>query len=98
MGVMANPLRLNSLLTEVAKSLVVDAGLDLTGTARELSALRTQDLDFATVPSNGFVRGAGGTANRLDTSGCRALFLALRDDTMAGYFRSHPSYQAVTGA
>jgi LCP family protein required for cell wall assembly len=98
MGVAANPLRLNSLLTEVAKSLVVDAGLDLTRTARELSALRTQDLDFATIPATGFVHSAAGTANRLDPAGCRALFLALRDDTMAGYFRSHPSYQAVTGA
>ncbi|WP_245664917.1 LCP family protein [Actinoplanes subtropicus] len=98
MGVVANPLRLNSLLTAVAKSLVVDAGLDLTATARELSALRTQDLDFATVPSTGFVHSAAGTANRLDTAGCRALFLALRDDTMADYFRGHPSYRAVTGA
>jgi LCP family protein required for cell wall assembly len=98
MGVVAHPLRLNSLLTEVAKSLVVDAGLDLTGTARELSALRTQDLDFATIPSAGFVRGAAGTANRLDTAGCRALFLALRTDTMAEYFRGHPGYRAVAGA
>jgi len=76
----------------------VDAGLDLTAIARELSALRTQDLDFATIPSTGFVHSAGGTANRLDTAGCRALFLALRDDTMAGYVHSHPGYQAVTGA
>jgi len=98
MGVVTHPLRLNSLLTEVAKSLVVDAGLDLTATARELSALRTQDLDFATIPSTGFVHSAAGTANRLDTAGCRALFLALRTDTMAEYFRGHPGYRAVSGA
>lgn len=98
MGVVANPLRLSSLLTEVAKSVVVDAGLDLSGTARRLSGLRTQDLDFATIPSTGFVHSPAGTANRLDPAGCSALFLALRTDTTADYFRGHPGYRAVAGA
>jgi len=97
-GVLTNPLRLRSLLSEMAKSLVVDDGLDLTATARELSGLQTEDLDFTTIPSTGFVHSAAGTANRLDTAGCRALFLALRTDTMTDYFRTHRSYQALTGA
>ncbi|MCU7725278.1 LCP family protein [Actinoplanes sp. KI2] len=97
-GVVAHPLRLSSLLTEVAKAVVVDAGLDLSATARELSGLRTQDLDFATIPSTGFVRSAAGTANRLDPAGCRELFEALRTDTMAAYFRGHPGYRANAGA
>ncbi|MFI5890873.1 LCP family protein [Actinoplanes sp. NPDC051513] len=98
MGVLTNPMRLNALLSEVAKSLVVDSGLDLTATARELSGLRTDDLDFTTIPSTGFVRSAAGTANRLDKAGCRDLFLALRTDTMDAYFRRHPGYQAVSGS
>ena len=98
MGVLSNPIRMNSLLSEAAKSLVVDAGLDLTATARELSGLRTDDLDFTTIPSTGFVHSAAGTANRLDAVGCRALFLALRTDTMTGYFRDHPGYRAISGA
>lgn len=98
MGVLTNPMRLNALLSEVAKALVVDRGLDLTATARELSGLRTDDLSFTTIPSTGFVRSAGGTANRLDKPGCRELFLALRTDTMDAYFRTHRGYQAVGGA
>lgn len=98
MGVLTNPIKMSALLSEAAKSLVVDANLDLTGTARELSGLRTDDLSFTTIPSTGFVRSAAGTANRLDRAGCRALFLALRSDTMAAYFRTHQSYRAVTGA
>ncbi|MEU4243160.1 LCP family protein [Actinoplanes sp. NPDC026619] len=98
MGVVTNPIRLNQLLSEAAKSLVVDQGLDLSSTVRELSHLRQDDLSFTTIPSTGFVHTPGGTANRLDTNGCRALFLALRTDTMTDYFRTHKSYQAVTGA
>ncbi|HEX5202639.1 MAG TPA: LCP family protein [Actinoplanes sp.] len=98
MGVLANPMRLTSLLSEVAKALVVDAGLDLTATARRLSGLRPDDLHYTTIPSTGFVRTAAGTANRLDTAGCRELFLALRADTMDTYFRRHPGYQAVSGS
>ena len=98
MGVLSNPMRMSSLLSEAAKSLVVDANLNLTATARELSGLRTDDLGFTTIPSTGFVHSAAGTANRLDTPGCRTLFLALRTDTMTTYFRTHKSYRAVGGA
>ncbi|WP_433301239.1 LCP family protein [Actinoplanes sp. CA-030573] len=98
MGVLTNPMRMSSLLSEVAKSLVVDAGLDLTATARALSGLRGDDLSFTTIPSTGFVRSPAGTANRLDTAGCRDLFLALRTDRMTEYFRTHRAYPALTGA
>jgi LCP family protein required for cell wall assembly len=98
MGVLTNPMKLNSLLSEAAKALVVDANLNLAATARELSGLRGDDLSFTTIPSTGFIHTAGGTANRLDTAGCRALFAALRADTMTDYFRTHRGYQAVTGA
>ncbi|MET3426977.1 LCP family protein required for cell wall assembly [Actinoplanes tereljensis] len=98
MGVLTNPMRLNELLSEAAKSLVVDQGLDLGRTVRELSGLRQDDLGFTTIPSTGFVHTTAGTANRLDTPGCRALFLALRTDTMPDYFRTHRGYRAVTGA
>ncbi|WP_239132536.1 LCP family protein [Paractinoplanes durhamensis] len=98
MGVLTNPIRLNQLLSEAAKSLVVDQGLSLAQTARELSHLSQDDLGFTTIPSTGFVHTTAGTANRLDTNGCRALFLALRTDTMTDWFRTHKGYQAVTGA
>lgn len=98
LGVLTNPIRLNELLSEAARSLVVDQGLDLSGTLRDLSHLRQDDLRFTTIPSTGFVRSPAGTANRLDTAGCRALFLALRTDTMTDYFRAHPGYRAVAGA
>jgi LCP family protein required for cell wall assembly len=100
MGVLTNPVTLNRLLSTAAKSLVVDQTLDLTGTVRELSGLRPDDLDFTTIPSSGFVHVAAGTANRLDETGCQALFAALRGDTMAGYFAAHghPSYGASSGA
>ncbi|GIM89319.1 hypothetical protein Ato02nite_011120 [Paractinoplanes toevensis] len=98
MGVLTNPIRLNELLSEAARSLVVDQALDLGRTVRQLSGLRQDDLAFTTIPSTGFVHTTAGTANRLNTAGCRALFLALRTDTMTDYFRTHKGYQAVTGA
>jgi LCP family protein required for cell wall assembly len=97
-GVLTNPMKLSALLGEAAKSLVVDAGLNIAGTVRELGGLRPDDLSFTTIPSNGFVRGPAGTANRLDTAGCRALFTALRTDTMDAYFQAHQGYSAATGA
>ncbi|WP_239117638.1 LCP family protein [Paractinoplanes ferrugineus] len=98
MGVLTNPIRLNELLSEVAKSLVVDENLDLTSTVRRLSHLRQDDLSFTTIPNTGFVHTPAGTANRLDVEGCRALFLALRTDKMTEYFRTHKGYRAITGA
>jgi LCP family protein required for cell wall assembly len=100
MGVLTNPAKLNALLSTAAKSLVVDQSLDLTGTVRELSGLRPDDLDFTTIPSTGFVHTAAGTANKLDEAGCQALFAALRSDAMTSYFASNgaKSYGASTGA
>lgn len=91
MGVLTNPVRLNELLSEAAESLVVDRALDLGATVRNLAHLRQDDLSFTTIPSTGFIHTTAGTANRLDTAGCRALFLALRTDTLTTYFQTHKS-------
>ena len=98
LGLLANPLKLDGFVTAVGSSLVVDAGLNLAGLVRDLSGLRPDDLRFATVPSSGSVRTAGGTANVLDPEGCAELFDALRTDAMAEYFAAHPSFAGTSGA
>jgi hypothetical protein len=98
MGVLANPVKLDALLSAAASALVVDRSLDLSATVREVSGLNPGDLTFATIPSTGYVHIPAGTANRLDKAGCQALFAALRDDTMGDYFAAHHSYGAVVGA
>jgi LCP family protein required for cell wall assembly len=98
MGVLTDPLRLNQLIAAGAGALVVDKSLDLTATVRRLAGLRPDDLDFTTIPSNGYVHTATGTANRLSRARCLALFAALRSDTMAGYFARTKPFGASTGA
>lgn len=98
LGVLANPMTLNSLLAEVAKSLVVDQDLDLNGLVQELSGMQPSDVDFTTIPSSGFVRSPAGVANKLDKPGCEALFAALSSDSMPLYFETHKAYSAAVGA
>ena len=98
LGLLANPAKLDDFVTAAGSSLVVDARLNLAGLVRDLSGLRPDDLTFTTVPSSGFVRTAGGTANVLDPAGCVALFDALRTDTMAQYFTAHDSFAGTSGA
>lgn len=98
LGVAANPLKLDALVSAVAGSLVVDAGTDLTRTVRDLSGLRPDDLSFTTLPSTGYVRSPAGAANRLDPAGCAELFEALYTDTMESYFVAHPAFAGTGGA
>ncbi|GLX99914.1 MULTISPECIES: LCP family protein [Actinoplanes] len=96
-AVLANPLKLNSLIMTAGGALVIDQGLDLATMAGELSGLRADDLYFTTIPSDGFVSSASGTANRLSESGCAELFTALQTDEMAEYFTRHESFSGLTG-
>jgi LCP family protein required for cell wall assembly len=98
LGIVTNPLKMDGFVTAIAGSLVVDAQMNLAGMFRDLSGLRPNDLRFTTVPSEGYVRTAAGTANALEPAKCAALFQALYADTMDAYFVANPSFSGKAGA
>ncbi|BAL90806.1 putative cell envelope-related transcriptional attenuator [Actinoplanes missouriensis 431] len=98
LGVLAHPLKMDEFVTAIAGSLVVDSGMNLAGVARDLSGLRPDDLSFTTLPSDGYVRSAAGTANRLVPEACGELFAALLTDTMDAYFAKNGSFAGSSGA
>ncbi|WP_433825535.1 LCP family protein [Actinoplanes sp. CA-015351] len=98
LGIAANPMKLDSFVSAIAGSLVVDSGMNLAATFRDLSGLRPDDLAFTTLPSSGFVRTAAGTANELSAAECSELFAALHTDTMADYFVANPAFSGTVGA
>jgi LCP family protein required for cell wall assembly len=97
LGIVANPLKMDSFVSAIAGSLVVDSGMNLAGTFRDLSGLRPDDLRFTTLPSDGFVRTAAGTANQLEPAACAELFQALYADRMDDYFAAHPGFAGTAG-
>jgi LCP family protein required for cell wall assembly len=81
-GVLADPFRLQHVLSAVASSVTVDSGFDLVALADELRGLRPADVTFTTVPlaSINYTTPAGASAVLWDKPAADALFARLRAD------------------
>jgi LCP family protein required for cell wall assembly len=86
-GTLSNPVRLNSFLQAVTKSVTVDEDFDLVNIALELRDLRSDDLTFLGSPSAGTGRRSGQSVVLPDTAKARALYEAVADDTVHEYLR-----------
>jgi LCP family protein required for cell wall assembly len=82
-GTITNPLKLNAFLQAVSKSVTVDKGFDLVGTALGLRDLRGSNVTFLTNPSTGTDTVAGQSIVRPDAAKDKALFQAVAHDTVA---------------
>ncbi len=82
-GVLANPFKLQRVLSAVASSLTVDTGFNLVALADELRGLRPSDVTFTTVPlsSIDYLTPTGQDAVLWDKPAADALFASIRKDT-----------------
>ncbi len=91
LGVMANPLALDSLLTSIAQSLTLDQSMNLRDLALPLSGIRPNDLQFATLPfvQTEPIEGVGSSVV-LDMAKCEELFRAILDDKTDEWLAANP--------
>ncbi|MEU1752811.1 LCP family protein [Micromonospora matsumotoense] len=96
-SLIANPTRLDRLLTTAAGSLTVDKDLDLTDLALAVRHVHPERLRLVTVPVSdpGFDTPVG-SAVLLDSRPAADLFAAIRDDTLDRWLAAHPQYVSVT--
>ena len=93
-GTLANPVKLNSFLQAVTKSVTVDNSFDLVNVALQLKDLRSNNLTFMASPTAGFGQQAGQSVVRADTAKAKALYTAVADDTMTQYLAAQPTQSA----
>lgn len=81
-GVLADPFRLQHVMSAVASAITVDTGFNLVGLADELRGLRPSDVTFTTVPlsSINYQTPTGQSAVLWDKPAAAALFSRLRKD------------------
>jgi LCP family protein required for cell wall assembly len=82
-GTMTDPLKLNAFLQAVSKSVTVDKGFDLIGTALALRNMRGNDVTFLTNPSTGTGMIGGQSIVRPDPVKDKALYEAVAHDKVA---------------
>ncbi|WP_345635177.1 LCP family protein [Rugosimonospora acidiphila] len=88
---LTNPLQLSKLVSTAAGALVVDKDLDLTKLALALRKIKPANVRYATVPySNLDLQTPQGSAVELDEAKSKALFAAVRDDTVTGMLSTNP--------
>lgn len=87
LGTLANPVKLNSFLQAVTRSVTVDKDFDLVDVALELRDLRSTDLTFLGSPSAGTGTRSGQSVVLPDTARAGALFQAVAHDTVQEYVR-----------
>jgi LCP family protein required for cell wall assembly len=96
-GVLANPFRLQHVLSAVTSAITVDTGFNLVRLADELRGLRPSDVTFTTVPlsSINYRTPTGESAVLWDEAAATRLFTELRTD--AGVTRrsgsGHPPHR-----
>ncbi|WP_255542074.1 LCP family protein [Micromonospora sp. S-DT3-3-22] len=96
-SLIANPTRMDRLLTTAAESLTVDENLDLTDLALALRHVRTERIRFVTVPvSDPGLDTPAGSAVLLDSQAAAELFTAVREDTVDRWLTDHPRYVSTT--
>lgn len=90
---LTNPGRLDDFLRATTRSISLDAGMgagDLRSLALELRNLRSDDMHFLTVPTDGTGRSADGQSIVvLDEAGADELWRAATEEQMAEYVASH---------
>ncbi|MFT4188386.1 MAG: LCP family protein [Aeromicrobium sp.] len=93
-GTLSNPLQLKDTLDAVTQNLAVDAAWtseDIRSLAVSMRSVRTGDMKFVTVPTNGTANDpVAGSIVLLDDAGCAELFDAMRNDTMSEWMAAHP--------
>ena len=95
-GILTNPLKLDSLVSAVAESLTVDAGLDLQALAFDLKGIRAENVKFATLPYRGTMQTEHGSSVELDMARAETLFQALRDDTTDAWLLANPQPEVAS--
>jgi LCP family protein required for cell wall assembly len=95
-GVITNPVRLDSLLSTVAKSLTIDKSMNLRDLAFSLKGISPDDLTFATAPYKGTIDTPVGSSVQLDTAADQALWKAVLDDKTKEWLASHPQADIAT--
>jgi LCP family protein required for cell wall assembly len=89
-GVIANPVRLQQLLSSVTAAVKVDRGFDVVRLAQELRGIRPADVTFTTVPlsSISYVTPTGESAVLWDRAQAAALFRWLKTDASSTWPRT----------
>ena len=89
---LTNPLKLDDLMSTAAEALTVDQDLDLQKLALAVKGIRVGNITTATVPyTSADLKTRAGTAVQLDMGRARAMFAAVRNDTIGQYLRDNPS-------
>jgi LCP family protein required for cell wall assembly len=90
-GMLSNPLRLDDLLVTAAEALTIDKNLDLRELALDARRIKPANIKFATVPyTSASLKTHAGSAVKLDKDKAKALFAALRDDTIQEWLAENP--------
>ncbi|ASW54808.1 LCP family protein [Plantactinospora sp. KBS50] len=91
-NLLADPVRLDRLLTTAAESLTVDRDLDLARLALAVRRITPESLRFVTVPvADADLSTPAGSAVLLDEQRSAALFAAIRGDRLDDWFATEPS-------
>lgn len=89
-GIIANPAKLDKLLTTAAESLTVDKNMNVRDLAFALKGIDPSEITFATVPYVGTMRTEVGSSVQLNTAGAEELFAAMREDRAEEWLAAHP--------
>jgi LCP family protein required for cell wall assembly len=97
-GIIADPARLQQLLSSVTAAVTVDRGFDLVRLAQELRGIRPSDVTFTTVPlsSLNYLTPTGESAVLWDKARAGALFSSLK--TGAGTVLPRPGHRSGRNA
>jgi LytR cell envelope-related transcriptional attenuator/LytR_cpsA_psr family len=81
-GTLANPVRLERVLSAASAAIKVDQGFNVVSLADELRGISPSQVTFTTVPLSNvnYVTPSGQSAVQWDSSAASALFTALRND------------------
>lgn len=90
-GTLSNPVKLNSFLQAVTRSVTVDENLDLVNVGLELRNLRSDDLTFLSSPSAGTGTRRGQSVVLPNTAKAETLYAAVANDTVQEYLRESRS-------
>jgi LCP family protein required for cell wall assembly len=95
-GIIANPVKLDNLLSTVAKSLTIDKSMNLRDLAFALKGISPDTLTFATAPYKGTIDTPAGSSVQLDTAADQVLWQAILDDKTTEWLATHPQPDVAT--
>ncbi|WP_205752586.1 LCP family protein [Cryptosporangium phraense] len=91
-GMLTNPFKLDRFLSTVADALTIDENVSLRELAVSLKGLRPANVQYTTVPyTSASLRTSAGAAVQLDTAKSKALFAAIRNDTVGDWIAANPT-------